>query len=239
MRYLVAEVNKPSDALRVTESRPGAAWDRYLWPGLRQGFWHGGVARQVATPTQPGHGVARTIPRRYRLAPMIRRRLLGLLAGVGLCFSSLTVPAWAHPGHDLASGPQAGDNREAQGVGGSSGAAGQHAPSPLALAAGALALFAALPQRRRTLALALVLFLTVVSLEGLAHAALHLQKIRHADSLAIGASTSRQVAAHPDAALRSATPEVRWIEVAALYEAPPPDIVIAPHHGRSPPLSPA
>ncbi|HKE11112.1 MAG TPA: hypothetical protein VKE73_06030 [Myxococcota bacterium] len=170
---------------------------------------------------------------------MIQQRLLVLLAGAGLCLSSLSVPAWAHPGHDPVSGPLAGDNRDAHGVAGSSGAAGRHAPSSLALAAGALALFAALPQRRRTLALAIVLFLAVVSLEGLAHAALHLQKIRHADSLAIGASASRQVAAQPDAAVRSATPEVRWIEVAARSEALAPDLAVASHHGRAPPLSPA
>jgi hypothetical protein len=168
---------------------------------------------------------------------MIRQRLLVLLAGLGLSLLSLTVPAWAHPGHDPASGPLAGDNRDAHRIPGSSGAAGQHMPSSLALAAGALTLFAALGQRRRTLALALVLLLAVVSLEGLAHAALHLQKIRHADSL--GASASQQAAAYPDAAVRSATPEVRWIEVAARYEAPAHYLVVASHHGRAPPLSPA
>jgi len=84
-----------------------------------------------------------------------------------------------------------------------------------------------------------VLLLAMASLEGMLHAALHLQKIRHANSLAIGASPAQQAAAAPDTEGPTATPVVRLLEVAELYDAPVPDVVVASNRGRPPPTSPA
>jgi hypothetical protein len=104
--------------------------------------------------------------------------------------------------------------------------------------AAALSLFAGSPHRRRALSLALVLLVATVSLEGMIHAALHLQKIRHAQSLAIGASPAQQAATGPDTDGPSATPFIRLIEVAQHYDAPGPDVAVASNRGRAPPTSP-
>jgi hypothetical protein len=108
-----------------------------------------------------------------------------------------------------------------------------------ALLVAALALLASVPQCRRTLALALVLLLSMVSLEGVLHAALHLHHARHADSLAIGASPAQQAAAAPEAEHPSATPVMRLGEVVERHVTPAPDVVVASSRGRAPPLSPA
>jgi hypothetical protein len=156
---------------------------------------------------------------------MIRRRLAGLAAGVALALSVLAAPAWAHHGHDSTGGPATGN------------ALGQHTPPAVALIAGALAFLAAIPQRRRALAWSLALLLATVSLEGMLHAALHLHKVTHSQSLAIGASPAQQAATRPDTEGPSATPVMRLIEIVELYHAPVPDVAVASNRGRAPPLS--
>ena len=156
---------------------------------------------------------------------MIPLRFVRLVAGVALALSVLAAPAWAHPGHDSTGGPAAGD------------ALGQHSPPAMALITGALAFLAAIPQRRRALALSLALLLATVSLEGLLHAALHLHNVKHSQSLAIGASPAQQAATRPDTEGPSATPVIRLIDVAKLYDAPVPDVAVASNRGRAPPLS--
>ena len=103
----------------------------------------------------------------------------------------------------------------------------------------ALALLASVPQRRRALAVALVLLLSMVSLEGMLHAALHLHHVRHADGLAIGASPAQQTAAGPDPDHPSATPVMLLSEVVERYVAPVPDVVVAEAAVAHPPVSPA
>jgi len=65
-----------------------------------------------------------------------------------------------------------------------------------------------------------------------------LHHVRHADSLAIGAST-----AQPAASLATeepgAVPEIVLAEVAERYDSPASDIVFASNRGRAPPISPA
>jgi hypothetical protein len=161
---------------------------------------------------------------------MIRPRLLALLAGVALALASLAAPAWAHPGHESTDGPAAAAN--------SWDALGRHAPTAIGLLAAALSLLAGSPHRRRALSLALVLLVATVFLEGMFHAALHLQKIRHAQSLAIGASPAQQAATGPGTDGPSATPFIRLIEVAQHYDAPGPDVAVASNRGRAPPTSP-
>jgi hypothetical protein len=162
---------------------------------------------------------------------MIRRRLLLLLAGVALAFSLLAAPVWAHPGHDSTDSPPA--------VADSWNFIGRHAPTALGLLTGVLSLLAGSPHRRRALPLALVLLLATASLEGLFHAALHLQKVRHANSLAIGASQAQQATTDPDTDGLSATPVIRLIDIAEHYDAPVPEVVLASDRGRAPPTSPA
>ena len=112
------------------------------------------------------------------------------------------------------------------------------APPPLAFAAGALALAAAV-SRRRVLAVALAGLLALAGLEGVAHAALHLQHVTHGDSLAI----APLIGDAPAADHRGATPAVRIDRVAE--SAPPPldartpDRPIRPDQGRAPPVIPA
>jgi hypothetical protein len=155
---------------------------------------------------------------------MLRLRLVGLIGCLALALTVLAAPAWAHPGHEAADVPLAGDTQ------------GSHTVPTAALIAGALAFLAALPQRRRTLALALALSLAALSLEGVLHAALHLQHVRHAQSLSIGASPALRVAPRAEASLPSATPVVRLMPVAERYEPPAPDIFVASSRGRAPPL---
>jgi hypothetical protein len=157
---------------------------------------------------------------------MIPLPIVRLAAGVALALTVLAAPAWAHPGHDSTGGPVAGD------------ALGQHTPPAAALIAGALTFLAAIPRRRRALAWSLALLLATVSLEGMLHAALHLHKVGHSQSLAIGASAAQQAATRPDTEGPSATPVIRLIDVAELYDAPVPDIAVASNRGRAPPLLP-
>jgi hypothetical protein len=96
-----------------------------------------------------------------------------------------------------------------------------------------------MPHRRRALALAVVLPLSIVSLEGVLHAALHLHHVRHADSLAIGASPAQPAAADPDTEKPSATPVILLGEVAERYDDPIADPVVSSSRGRAPPPSPA
>ena len=178
---------------------------------------------------------------------MTPRRVLTLLLGVGLAVLCLTPPAWAHPGHGpagdalaidgLHAGPPAGVEREVAAE--SWETLRRHAPVAAALLVAALALLASVPQRRRTLALALVLLLSMVSLEGVLHAALHLHHVRHADGLAIGASPAQQAAAGPEADHPSATPVMLLSEVVERHVTPAPDVVVASSRGRAPPVSPA
>ena len=169
-----------------------------------------------------------------------------LLLGVGLAVHCLTAPAWAHPGHDASAAPDGlhppGRSETApdrQSAAGSWEALHRHAPASAALVVAALALLATMPHRRRALVLALVLLLSMVSLEGVLHAAMHLHHVRHTDGLAIGASPAQQVAAGPDTEGPSPTPVVRLSGVVEPYDAPVPDIVVSSSRGRAPPARPA
>jgi hypothetical protein len=178
---------------------------------------------------------------------MTRRRRLLVLAGVWLVVASFSSPAWAHPGHDSLAGTPARasvggeppDHRAEEGTAESRDALGRHSPPPAALVLGALALLAALPDRRRVLGCVLVVLLTMVSLEGVLHAALHLHHVQHADSLAIGVSPAQQAAAGLDTEGASATPVILLSEVVKDYDAPVPNIVVSSSLGRAPPTSPA
>ena len=182
---------------------------------------------------------------------MTRLRLFVHLAGVALALSSLPGSAWAHPGHDSISGGGAGalvgveapDLRETpranQGTTGSLNARRQRASAATTLVAAALGLLAAIPHRRRALALALIGLLATVSLEGALHAALHLHQVRHADSLAIGASPAQQAAADLDTDGPATVPDILLVEVAERYDPPMTVVVLASNRGRAPPISPA
>jgi hypothetical protein len=175
------------------------------------------------------------------------RRVMTLWVGVGLSVLCLTAPAWAHPGHGPTPGALALDGfhapdqsePESEGAAKSWDTLRRHAPMSAALVVAALALLAHIPHRRRALALALVLLLSMVSLEGVLHAALHLHHARHADSLAIGASAAQLAAAGPDPDRPFATPVMLLGDVVERYVALVPDVVVASNRGRSPPLSPA
>jgi hypothetical protein len=158
---------------------------------------------------------------------MIPFRVVRLAAGVALALSVLAAPAWGHPGHDSTGAPVSGNTL------------GQHTPPAMALIAGALAFLAAIPRRRRALALGLSLLLATVSLEGMLHAALHLHNVAHSQSLPMGASPTQQAATRPDAEDPSTTPVIRLIDVTEPYDAPAPDVALASSRGRAPPLSPA
>jgi hypothetical protein len=164
-----------------------------------------------------------------------------LMLGVGLAVLCLTAPAWAHPGHDSTAGAGALNGFHAldQGVADTWEALRRHAPASTALVVAALALLATMPHRRGALALALVLLLSMASLEGVLHATLHLHHVHHADSLAIGASPAQQAAGDPDTEGPSATPVILLSEVVERYDAPVPDIVVPCSRGRAPPTSPA
>ena len=175
-------------------------------------------------------------------------RLFALLACVALALSSLSGPAWAHPGHDSTDGAgtaastgilspgQQETERASQGAAGSWGARRQKLPATTALVAAALALLGAIPYRRRALALVLVLLLTAVSFEGLLHAVLHLHHVRHADSLAIGASPAQQTATALDPERPGPAPDALLVEVAERYDTPAIGVVVAANRGRAPPV---
>ena len=177
---------------------------------------------------------------------MTPRRVLMLLVGLGLALLCLTPSAWAHPGHGPtdalpldgfhASQPSP---QESAGPAESWQTLRRHAPASAALLVAGLALLASMPQRRRALAVALVLLLSMVSLEGVLHAALHLHHLRHADSLAIGASPAQQAATGPDPDHPSATPVMLLSDIFEHYLAPAPDVVVTSSRSRAPPVSPA
>jgi len=174
-----------------------------------------------------------------------RVRSAMLLLAVGLALLCFTTPAWAHPGHEA---PVASNGLHAPGqpdtapegreVARAREALRRHAPTSVALVVAALSLLAAMP-RRRALALALMLPLSIASLEGVLHAALHLHHARHADGLAIGASPAQPAAADPDTDGPPATPALLLGEVVEAYNAPVPGLVVSPSRGRAPPTSPA
>ncbi len=182
---------------------------------------------------------------------MTRHRLVMLLAAVGLAASSLAGPAWAHPGHGpigesaveaaarLAPGHQS-EMDPLSPIPVNPRASPRHsAPPAVALVAGALALLASIPHRRRTLALALGLLLALVAFEGAFHAALHLRHLPHADGLAIGASAGQQAAADLASAAPAATPLALLGEAPQPYDAPVTDVAVSSDQGRAPPVSPA
>ncbi|HXJ80906.1 MAG TPA: hypothetical protein VMS64_19790 [Candidatus Methylomirabilis sp.] len=178
---------------------------------------------------------------------MSRLRLLLLLVTASLAISSLASPACAHPGHDA-------DGESAVGVPvrpalGEEGAGGppphaprgprHHAPPAVALVAGALALLANLPHRRRTLAIALALLLALTAFEGAAHAALHLRHVPHTDGLAIGVSASPQASVDLDGTVPAVSPLVPLGEVVERGVAPAVGAIVAANQGRAPPVFPA
>jgi hypothetical protein len=106
----------------------------------------------------------------------------------------------------------------------------------VALVVAALSLLAAMPSRR-ALALALMLPLSIASLEGVLHAALHLHHSRHADGLAIGTSPAQPAAADPDIDGPPATPALLLGGIVEVHNAPVPDRVVSSSRGRAPPPS--
>jgi hypothetical protein len=186
----------------------------------------------------------KSVGRTDRIAAVTSRRVLTLLVGLGLALLCLTPSARAHPGHGPTDAALARDGLRAaqQSPPESESAAeswqtlGRHAPATAALLVAALALLASVSQRRRVLAVALVLLLSMVLLEGVLHATLHLQHVRHADGLAIGASPAQQAAADPDHP--SAAPVMLLGEIVERYVAPAPDVVVASSRSRAPPVSP-
>jgi hypothetical protein len=175
------------------------------------------------------------------------RRALTLLLGVGLAVLVLTPPAWAHPGHGPTDSAPALDglhaahqsSQESESATESWETLRRQAPVSAAVLVAALALLASVPQRRRALAVALVLLLSMVSLEGVLHAALHLHHVRHADGLAIGASPAQQAATGPEADHPSTIPVMLLSEVVERHVTPVSDVVVAASRGRAPPLAPA
>jgi hypothetical protein len=172
-----------------------------------------------------------------------QHRLLILLATICLAASGLPRPAWAHPGHgplDESAAVRVGFGDPGDPMSRTSPSSERHhAPPAIALVAGALALLAGLPRRRRTFAFVLALLLTTVALEGAVHAVLHLRHLPHADGLAIGASAAPQAATDLDSAAPSENilaPLGKALErsVALVTET-----AITPNQGRAPPAFPA
>lgn len=169
---------------------------------------------------------------------MITRRLLVLLAGLGLAATSLGAPAWAHPGHGPIGGAAASPQVRTGSRDGGEGEPArprEHAPPAAALVAGALALLAGLPHRRRTLALALAAVLATAAFEGVFHAALHLGHVPHTDGLAIGAAAIPPAATDPHAAAPAAPPLARLGEAPYRYDPAVTDVVVSSNQGRAPP----
>jgi len=178
----------------------------------------------------------------------MRRRLLVMLAALGLILAAPAGSAWAHPGHErlarpasaattahevivvAEAEPPAPASLDSQPPG------RHHLPSAMALVAGAITFLAAMPHRRRTLAMVLALLLGMVAFEGAVHATLHLRNLPHTDGLAISASSTQQ----PAPELDDAAPAP--ILLALLTETPPhhdpfvPEFAVSVNHGRAPPL---
>jgi hypothetical protein len=183
-----------------------------------------------------------------RISTVMRHRRLVLLTVLGLVAAGLVGSAWAHPGHERTahsasattavhesivasesepSAPASPDSRPP---------GRHHLPSAMALVAGAVTFLAAMPHRRRTLAMVLALLLGMVAFEGALHATLHLRNAPHADGLAIGVSSAQQ----PAPELDDSAPVP--ILLALLAETPRhhdpfvPEFAVAVNHGRAPPL---
>ena len=171
-----------------------------------------------------GSGIAPVTLRRFGLMPVLA--VLALLC--------LVAPAAAHPGHDAADGFQAAsppDDASAWPP------LRHHGPAAAALLVAAGSLLASVPKRRRALAFTLVLLLSMVSLEGVLHAALHLHHVRHAGSLAIGASPAQPPAVGPDPEAPSAIPVVLIGGIVERADTVVVGIALASPRGRAPPAS--
>lgn len=183
---------------------------------------------------------------------MTLHRAFVLRAVIVLALSSLSAPAWAHPGHTPTAESAGGEPARLEspdsfemGSPGSASATSRSAPrhrgpSAVALLAGALVLLASLPDRRRTLGLALALLLGTAVSEGAVHALLHLKHLAHSDGLAVGHSAAQQAGADLQRAM-PATISLPLLGRAAPQRRPAPltEVAVAPDRGRAPPVSPA
>ena len=168
---------------------------------------------------------------------MTRLRLAGVLVATALVVVGLVLPAWAHPGHDGAG--RAADHviqmaDQADTVA-SWDALPRYGPPTAGLLAAALSLVASMRQRRRVLAAVLLLPFLAASLEGVAHAALHLGHARHADSLAIAAATALP-AVELDSTAPDPAPVLALGEPVEICDLLVRQIVVAASRGRAPPL---
>jgi hypothetical protein len=171
---------------------------------------------------------------------MIRLRLASVLVATALVVLGLVVPAWAHPGHDGAGRAaehviQVADQAD---TAASWDALRRYGPATAGLLAAALSLVASMPQRRRAHAAVLLLPLLAISLEGVAHAALHLGHARHADRLAIDASAAVP-AVELDSTAPFPAPVLALGEPVEIGDLLVQQIVVAASRGRAPPLLPA
>ena len=171
---------------------------------------------------------------------MTRPRRASALVAMAFVVLGLVLPAWAHPGHEDVGRAaehviQAADQAATVA---SWDALRRYGPAAAGLLTAALSLLASMRPRRRELAAVLLLPLLAGSLEGVAHAALHLEHARHADSLAIDAS-----AAVPAVELDSTAPDPAPIlalgKTVEICDTLAPQIVVAASRGRGPPLLPA
>jgi hypothetical protein len=177
---------------------------------------------------------------------MTRYRAFALLAVLVFAVSSLSAPAWAHPGHmpDEPAGstlPESGELGSPHAAAVTPLAAPRHrGPSAVALLAGALALLANLPDRRRTLALVVTVLLGAAVSEGAFHALLHLRHLAHSDGLVVGPSAAQQAATDPEGTA-PATLSLPLVGKAAPERRIAPQIerALASDRGRAPPISPA
>jgi len=177
----------------------------------------------------------------------MRRRLLVLLAALGLIAVGLAGPAWAHPGHERTARSESATAAVHDSIVVSeavppapasldSRAPGRHhLPPAMAFVAGAVTFLAAMPYRGRTLALVLALLLGMVAFEGAVHATFHLRNLPHADGLAIGASPAQQPASQLDDAAPAPILLARVAETARHHDPFAPEFDVAVHHGRAPP----
>jgi hypothetical protein len=92
-----------------------------------------------------------------------------------------------------------------------------------------------LPWRRRALALGLVLALTIVVLEGVSHAVLHLGHVAHADKLLVGASPLPLAVDEPHTDARGAMALALRGPAPDGYQAPAAGCIVRSVQGRSPP----
>jgi len=172
---------------------------------------------------------------------MIRLRLASALVATALVVLGLSSPAWAHPGHDGAGHTvepvviQAADQAAAVA---SWDALRRYGPAAAGLLTAALSLLASMRPRRRVLAAVLLLPLLAVSLEGVAHAALHLGHARHADGLVIDASAAVP-AAELDSSAPNPAPVLALGEAVEICDTLALQIIVAANRGRGPPLLPA